>query len=107
MCSPGHSQVGDSGLLRESGEEIFSVSRQRIGRLKPSLHRLGANEEESCDRRELRMAIPKWQREALKKERRRRKAWKKRNRKREAQNEAHADVLWRLEQLANFVPSGR
>ncbi len=53
------------------------------------------------------MAIPKWHREAIKKDRRRRKAWKKRNRKREAQDASLADVLWRLEQLANFVPSGR
>ncbi|MDJ0704143.1 MAG: hypothetical protein QNJ46_12740 [Leptolyngbyaceae cyanobacterium MO_188.B28] len=56
---------------------------------------------------EVAMAIPKWHREAIKKDRRRRKAWKKRNRKREAQDASLADVLWRLEQLANFVPSGR
>ena len=53
------------------------------------------------------MGIPKWHREAIKKERRRSKAWKKRNCKREAQDEALADVLCRLEQLANFVTSDR
>ena len=68
---------------------------------------LGAHGDESTDPEEWLLAIQKWRREVIKKEQRRQKAWKKRKRKREAQDEALADVLWRLEQLANFVPSGK
>ena len=46
-------------------------------------------------------------REERKAERRRSKAWKTRDRQRKAEAEALADVLDRLQQLANFIPSGK
>ena len=46
-------------------------------------------------------------REERKAERRRSKAWKTRDRQRKADADALADVLGRLQQLANFIPGGR